>query len=201
MGGHNVRLEEGAGFTPVSVFQPSTAGENPTRPVSFRDWPWNAPLSDADIRRQVELLMDERGQATLATQSPTADADLRVAQARIEFLENERDLLRRLADRPAARPSASSDGPSSSGPFKVSQPREYSPRGNVGPSKWLMHMALYFEYARTPEEDRVRHAMILLKDAAESWWQSHMRDTTDADGHPTADRIATWPVFCDRLKQ
>ena len=64
-----------------------------------------------------------------------------------------------------------------------------------------MHMALFFEYAKIPEVDRVRHGMILLKDAAESWWQAHIRDTSDPEGNPTAGRITTWPEFCVRLKQ
>ena len=202
----DVEEEADAGPTPLG------ARPMPIRPTArYGPWPPAQPGAAEEAERQLSLLVEQRVQAALAAASPSEElrlaqeralaAERELYQERIAALERERDLLERIASRPQPGPAERPEGQSSGSNFKVTQPREYSPRGGVGPSKWLMHMALFFDYAKIPEGDRVRHGMILLKDAAESWWQAHIRDTTDAEGNPTAGRIRMWPEFCDRLKQ
>ena len=88
-------------------------------------------------------------------------AERELYQERIASLERERDLLERIASRPQPGPAERPEGQSSGSNFKVTQPREYSPRGGVGPPKWLMHMALFFDYAKIPEGDRpTRHDIV-----------------------------------------
>ncbi len=182
-GGPNVArtldLEEGEGYTPLPSETEAREGVDPQ--IGFR--PWVPPGIGLD--RQLELLVEERVRTALANITPDRDA---LREARIQA-----DIYRQENERLTCRSPARTDGPSPSIHRNI-QPREYSPRGNVGPSKWLYQMELYFEYARVPEDDRVRHAMILLKDAAEAWWRSHMMDTTDRHGAPTAERITSWKV-------
>ena len=205
-------LEEDLDIEAGGIRSPPGVWAVPGRPTpGYGPWEPAQPGAAAEVERQLALLVEQRVQAALAAASPSEELRLaqeralaferQAFQERIASLERERDLLERLANRPQAGPAERHEGQSSSSNFKVTQPREYSPRGGVGPSKWLMHMALFFEYAKIPEVDRVRHGMILLKDAAESWWQAHIRDTSDPEGNPTAGRITTWPEFCVRLKQ
>ena len=58
----------------------------------------------------------------------------------------------------------------------------------------------YFKYAHVHEDDRVDHGVILLRDAAESWWRSHVVSTTDPQGSPTDGRLVTWAAFANCLK-
>ena len=80
-------------------------------------------------------------------------------------------------------------------------PPEYTPRDAVGPTQWLYHMDLYFEYAKVPESERIISGVMRLRDAATSWWKTHVLSTTNGDGTPTAGRIVTWAEFATGLRK
>ena len=160
------------------------------------------PLNDSRVDRLIEQLVDERASTELATSRLSASEErVRMADLRIHFMEREQELLRQLAaSRAEQAPQARPEG-RTGGPLKTSPPKEYTPRNNMGPSKWLFQMEMYFEYASIPDGEKVKHAMIQLKDAAEAWWRSHIIETTDPQGNPTPDRLTTWAEFSNRLKQ
>jgi hypothetical protein len=177
---------------------PGSIVDEPARPLDRRSW---IPQG-SELDRQVRLLVDEKVRAALASSPSTpAEERLRFAELRIDMMERERLLLQRLVDRSTDRPPAPRTDGRTGGNLKTSPPKEYSPKSNTGPSKWLFQMEMFFEYASVPEEDKVRHAMIQLKDAAEAWWRSHILETTDSQGLPTADRLTAWADFSNRLKQ
>ena len=193
------------GFTVVDVPEgwedtPSASMvEDPTRPVEHRPW---VPQPGSELDRHVQLLVDERVSTSLPSARPSPiEERLRFAELRIEMMERERVLLERLADRSTDRPPASRTDGRTGGNIKTAPPKEYSPKSNIGPSRWLFQMEMFFEYASVPEEDKVRHAMIQLRDSAEAWWRSHVLETTDSQGLPTAARLTAWPDFANRLKQ
>ena len=167
------------------------AGDSPPR-----TWGERRPRVPRDVDREV----DERVSATLA---PMEDR-LREAEERLQKANRDNEtlevLMRATPPRGGTAPTGAERGPTSS-PGKHIQPREYSPRGGVGPAKWLFHMGMYFEYAHVSNADRVHHGAIFLRDAAEAWWRSHVLHTTDGEERPTADRIATWEVFRQRLTE
>ena len=152
------------------------------------------PLRDVD--REVE-------ERVLATVGPIEER-LRDAELRLERANRDNEMLevimRTVPQRGGTGSTGGGGGPTST-PGKHIQPREYSPRGGVGPAKWLFHMGMYFEYAHVADGDRVYHGAIFLRDAAEAWWRAHVLDTTDVTNEPTADRITSWEVFRVRLSE
>ena len=160
------------------------------------------PPAGSDLDRLVQRLAASQANEELATTRRRAvDERLRFADLRIQMMERERDLLQQLADRPIHEASQARPEGRTGGPLKTSTPPPYSPRNNIGPSKWLFQMEMYFDYASISDGEKVWHAMIQLKDAAEAWWRSHILDTTDSQGLPTAERLTAWPDFSQRLKQ
>ena len=185
----------------VLVGEPAPSTESRPSDPSERSRPTD-PLNGSQMDRMIQQLVDERASTELATSRLSASEErVRMADLRIHFMEREQDLLRQLAESRAEQvPQARPEG-RTSGPLKTSPPKEYTPRNNMGPSKWLFQMEMYFEYASIPEGEKVKHAMIQLKDAAEAWWRSHIIETTDPQGNPTPDRLTTWAEFSNRLKQ
>ena len=80
-------------------------------------------------------------------------------------------------------------------------PPEYTPRDAIGPTQWLYHMDLFFEYAKVPESEKVISGVMRLQDAATSWWKTHVLSTINEDGTPTAGRILTWTDFATGLRK
>jgi hypothetical protein len=143
----------------------------------------------------IEHEVAERGRSHLSLEE-----ELREARRRLERSERDREILEVMM-----RTTNLRGGPPSGPEARVApsggkiQPREYSPKGGVGPGKWLFHMSMYFEYAHVTGDDRVFHGAILLRDAAESWWRAHVLETTTPAGEATAERITTWEAFKERL--
>ena len=139
--------------------------------------------------------MEERLRARLE-RLETMEEELR--EARI-LLNRDRELMGAMVHVPGG--GGPSGAPARSGPAgsKNIVPREYSPKGGVGPGKWLFHLEMYFNYGFVTGEDRVHHGAMLLRDAAESWWRSHVIETTTPDGGPAAGRIRTWEAFKESL--
>ena len=133
-----------------------------------------------------------RGVPERGRSDPSLEEELREARSRLERSERDREATNLRGGPSGPEPRVAPTG------GKI-QPREYSPRGGVGPGKWLFHMNLYFEYAHVTGDHRVFHGAILLRDAAESWWRAHVLETTTPAGEATADRIITWEAFKERL--
>ena len=141
-----------------------------------------------DLDREVE----ERVRAHLARLAPLED-ELREARIR---LERDRELMGAVASAPA-QGGASATAPTRVAPAgaKTIAPREYSPKGGVGPGKWLFHLEMYFTCSYVTGEDRVHQGAMLLRDAAEAWWRAHVLETTTPEGTAAAGRIVTWEAF------
>ena len=132
------------------------------------------------------------------------EEQLRDAQERLERATRDNETLEvmvRASSPGGGRGPTGGERPQQSSPGKSIQPREYSPRGGVGPARWLFHMGMYFEYSHVANADRVHHGAIFLRDAAEAWWRAHVLSTTDENERPTADRITTWDMFRLRLTE
>ena len=184
-----------------------THGSPSTGPVEEPSTPLG-PWTHADNRREQELMQREIERlvvenARMRNAHMSDQEELRDARTRLEMQERERNVLESLArssiSGAGAGPTVVTEVRAPSG-GKIAQPREYSPKGGVGPAKWLFHMDLYFKYAHVHEDDRVDHGVILLRDAAESWWRSHIVSTTDPQGNPTDGRLVTWTAFANCLK-
>ena len=184
-----------------------THGSPSTGPVEEPSTPLG-PWTHADNRREQELRQREIERlvvenARMRNAHMSDQEELRDARTRLEMQERERNVLESLArssiSGAGAGPTVVTEVRAPSG-GKIAQPREYSPKGGVGPAKWLFHMDLYFKYAHVHEDDRVDHGVILLRDAAESWWRSHIVSTTDPRGNPTDGRLVTWTAFANCLK-
>ena len=134
-----------------------------------------------------------------SVQGDLADATRRLARETRdrEVLEV---MMRSSPQRDAAPPPESGARGAQNG-GKAVMPREYSPKGGVGPAKWLFHIEMYFECTLIFGDDRVKYGAVHLRDAAEAWWRSHVVDTTTADGVPAVGRIITWDEFKKRLSQ
>ena len=207
-GGLNTVVAEASGQDAAHASEEGEVGEGVGRthtpPPTGSEWELDTPLDPPlrtyarrervpEIERAVEELMH-------STLTPIQE-DLREARARLERSEREREILEVMVrtNTSPVGPAAGPERRTQSG-GKAIQPREFSPKGNVGPAKWLFHMDLYFEYAHVYGNDRVHHGAILLRDAAESWWRSHVVATTDPQGAPTDGRLITWTDFATRLK-
>ena len=207
-GGLNTVVAEASGQDAAHASEEGEIGEGVGRthtpPPTGSEWELDTPLDPPlrtyarrervpEIERAVEELMH-------STLTPIQE-DLREARARLERSEREREILEVMVrtNTSPVGPAAGPERRTQSG-GKAIQPREFSPKGNVGPAKWLFHMDLYFEYAHVYGNDRVHHGAILLRDAAESWWRSHVVATTDPQGAPTDGRLITWTDFATRLK-
>jgi hypothetical protein len=142
---------------------------------------------DYDLDREVE----ERVRAHLARLGPLEE-ELREARIR---LDRDRELLGVLMQAPVRGVQGVPPARMVPAGGKSLAPREYSPKGGVGPGKWLFHLEMYFTYTGVDGDDRVHHGAILLRDAAESWWRAHVLETTTPEGGVAAGRIVTWDAF------
>ena len=204
MAGPEVEASVDEGEAPVGAL-----GEGidlPPSPHVGSEWrmdaPVEAPLRTYERRDRGPESGREEEDARVRIALTEAEGALRDAQVRLDRVTRDNEVLEIMMratpppggvgpnGAPVARPSA---------PGKAIQPREYSPRGNVGPAKWIFHMGMYFEYAHVTGDDRVHHGAILLRDAAEAWWRSHVLATTDERGDATIERIITWEEFRQRL--
>ena len=68
-------------------------------------------------------------------------------------------------------------------------PPIYSPTTYEGPTQWLFDMELYFNYAKVKDKDKVDQALMVLRDGANAWYQTHCLATRDGQGRPTAERM------------
>ncbi len=96
-----------------------------------------------ELHRDVDREVDERVSASLAPM----EERLRETQERLERSNRDNEMLevmlRATPPRGGMGPTGDERGHASS-PGKNIQPREYSPRGGVGPAKWLFHTGMYF---------------------------------------------------------
>ena len=195
--------EEGAAmeddFVLVDEPPPPLEEVGPSNPLEAS--PPSDPPEGSEMDHLVQRLADLQANGDVAaTRLSATEERLRFSEQRAQFLERESDLLRQINDRHTGAGPSTRAEVRTSGPLKTAPPKEYSHRNNIGPSKWLFQMEMYFEYASIPEGEKVRHAMIQLKDAAEAWWRSHIQETSDSQGLPTADRMTAWADFSTRLK-
>ena len=189
---------EGIGLPPSPVASAPESMDAPVDPPPLRVYARRP--RDPDLSRNLEL---EMGEQELPITAPIEER-FREAQERLERANRENEMLMVMMRVNPPRGGADTTGVAgghASTPGKGIQPREYSPRGGVGPAKWLFHMGMYFEYAHVADGDRVYHGAIFLRDAAEAWWRAHVLATTDDHGDPTAERITEWEIFRTRLTE
>ena len=163
--------------------------EPPLTTYGRRGRPRDASREEADLlRTRLTTVQDNLADATRRLERETRDR---------EVLE----VLVRSSPQRDAAPSPESGARSSQNGGKAVVPREYSPKGGVGPAKWLFHIEMYFECTLIFGDDRVKYGAVHLRDAAEAWWRSHVVDTTTSDGEPAVGRITTWDEFKRSLSQ
>ena len=160
--------------------------------------PTESPRSGRGRRGRFNDLYEDMDEGLRARLERLETMEEELREARI-LLSRDRELMGAMVNVPGG--GGASGAPARSGPAgnKNIVPREYSPKGGVGPGKWLFHLEMYFQYGLVTGEDRVHHGAMLLRDAAESWWRSHVIETTTPEGGPAAGRIVTWEAFKESL--
>ena len=162
--------------------------------------PEDAPPMEA-ARRDLRAALGSRHGAGIGGE-PLASMEerLREANEKLEKSERARETLETMMRvSPQGGGGAARVGGSVGTGGRSIAPREYSSRNGVGPGKWFFHMEMFFEYAHISGAERVSQATMLLRDAAEAWWRSHVVETTGADGTDQSDRITTWEQLKDGL--
>ena len=161
--------------------------------------PEDAPPMEA-ARRDLRAALGSSGAGIEGESSASMEERLREANEKLEKSERARETLETMmrVSPQGGGGAVRVSGSVGSGGRSIA-PREYSPRNGVGPGKWFFHMEMFFQYAHISDGDKVGQATMLLRDAAEAWWRSHVVETTGADGTAQSDRITTWEQLKDGL--
>ena len=162
--------------------------------------PDDTPPMEAARRDLRAALGSNVGAGIGGESSASMEERLREANEKLEKSERARETLKTMmrVSPQGGGGAARVTGASGAGGRSIA-PREYSPRNGVGPGKWFFHMEMFFQYAHIPDGDKVDQATMLLRDAAEAWWRSHVVETTGADGTDQPDRITTWEQLKEGL--
>ena len=189
---------------PVDRREPGPDPGNPGDPVGPEDA--GSPVVQShhslqdEVNASVERLLeeklasltasfDERVRIAVAAQVPAASStDER--EERLKIQEAQLEVYRSRDN--------NSDGRSGG---KNLTPPTYSPTTYEGPTQWLYDMELYFNYAKVKSKDKVDQALMVLRDGAKAWYQTHCLNTRDGQGRPTAERMTDWDVFSAALME
>ena len=165
-----------------------------------------SPLkSPRSMRDSIEGEINRRMEDRLAILVAEFESRLRIERAAREAQTPPPDnssLVSALKEAFVPRSAASAEG--ADGRYSGGKnfiPPDYTPRDQVGPTQFLYHMDRFFEYAKVPESERVIAGVMRLRDAASSWWKTHLLVTSDENGEPTAGRIVAWADFALGLRQ
>ena len=132
----------GIGLPPSPFVAPGEGEGDAAGATPSLAWGGRRPRLDRDVDREIE----ERLSANLVPM------EQRLQEVQEQLAKVTRDnetlevIMRATPPRGGTGPTGGERGQTSS-PGKNMQPRDYSPRGGVGPAKWLFHMGMYFEYA------------------------------------------------------
>ena len=197
------QLETGQGSGTVGGRRPRVAPSPDPGPGSEPDI--SPPESPLSMRDSIEREMNRRLEARLAILTAEFDSRMRIERASREAQTpppGHNDLVSALKEAFVPRATAGAEGSAASySGGKNFVPPDYTPRDQVGPTQFLYHMDRFFEYAKVPESERVIAGVMRLRDAASSWWKTHLLVTTDENGNPTGERIVAWADFARGLKQ